>query len=133
MGKEIRIRVEGIGGLASDRFLMILDLDELPRQTIAKTRQIFRLMCRNDHLNEAAIQTTEEWLQELVSITRFVLEQTQMENQQERVNTSPNSRRPEDVAARRRNKKLEDAEKAAQRDYNRAIKLQHCFIQERNY
>lgn len=115
----------------SDGFLMVLDLNKLPRQTLAKSRKIFRLMHRSDWLNEAAIQATEEWLRDLVTTALFVYEQSQWEHRMKRVDVKPRTRRPEDIAARLNNKESEAAEKAAQRDYNRAVRLQTYFNQER--
>ncbi len=129
--RVIRVRRAGDNGLPSHRFLLILDLDQLPRQSNAKIRQIFSLIWRGFDFNEEAIEKTEDWLRELVSMTRLVWEAAQMDRMRRHVDVKPRSRRPEDVMARLNNKELEDAEKAAQRDYNRAVRLQTYFNQER--
>lgn len=129
--RVIRVRRAGDNGLPPHRFLLILDLDQLPQQSNTKIRQIFSIIWSGFDFNEEAIEKTEDWLRDLVSETRSILEQAKRENRLGHVDVKPRSRRPEDVMARLNNKELENAEHEAQRNYNRAVRLQTYFNQER--
>lgn len=115
----------------SDGFLMVFNLCRLLDMGNAEIRKLFRMMNRLPYENEDAIRQTGDWLEKYVETTRFVYEQVQRENQREHVNVPPRSRRPEDAAARQRNKELEAAERQAKQDYNRAVRLQTYFNSER--
>lgn len=133
MSRVIQVRMTGPGGLPSDRFLMFLNLNKLPQLTMAKTRKIFRLMWQNQDFNEAAIRTTEEWLEELVGMKRLAWEAAQMNRMQRQVKVRPRDKSPEARTAKRLNKELEQAEKAAQRAHEKAKKLQIYFNSERKF
>lgn len=131
--KVIQVRMTGPAGLPSDRFLMFLNLNQLPTQTLAKARKLFRLMWQSRDFNETALRTTEAWLEELVGTKRLAWEAAQMSRMQRQVKVRPRDKSPEARAAKRWNEELERAEKAAQRDLSKAIKLQTYFNSERKF
>lgn len=120
----------------SGDFKMFINLPLLPEMGIRKLRKLFRLMCQSPELNAAALETLSQWLEDYAqgakdhwvrSSARYELEyQTPPEGHSK-------ARREEAKRVRANNNALTCDLKKAKTVYEKAVKMQKYFTEERNF